>query len=68
MNVELDEDVLPDDYPMYPGYAYVVDGKPISNPYDKLSVAAFKQRTKALEVRRCDIFGRRRLEKEGRKS
>ncbi len=53
----LDEPVLADDYPVYAGYAYVVDGKPISSPLQG-TVRRLKVSLKVSEVRRCDIVGR----------
>lgn len=53
----LDEPILPDDYPVYPGYAYVADGKPISSPIEG-TVARLKAAIKATEIRRCDLVGR----------
>jgi hypothetical protein len=52
-----DEPILADDYPVYVGYAYVVDGKPVSSPIEG-NVARLKMALKATEVRRCDIIER----------
>jgi hypothetical protein len=52
-----DEPILADDYPVYVGYAYVVDGKPISSPVGG-NVAGLKLALRATEVRRCDIIER----------
>jgi hypothetical protein len=53
----LDEPILPDDYPVYAGYAYVADGKVISSDVEG-SVARLKRAVKATEIRRCDLVGR----------
>ena len=57
---ELDEPVLADDYQVYPGYAYVVDGKPISSDIQG-DVRQLKRVMKATEIRRCDLAGRNLL-------
>lgn len=54
---QLDEPVLEDDYPVYYGYAYIVDGKPISSDTQG-TVLDLKLHTGGKEVRRCDIAGR----------
>ena len=54
---ELREPVLADDYPVHAGYAYVVDGKPISSDISG-NVKRLKAHMKAAEVRRCDLAGR----------
>ena len=54
---KLNEPILADDYPVYCGYAYVVDGKPISSDIEG-TVARLKAYYKAKEVRRCDLGGR----------
>ena len=59
---ELDEPVLPDDYPVYGDYWYVVDGKPIRSNWHGVTVGRLKYHMKAQEVRRCDIVGRQRRE------
>jgi hypothetical protein len=53
----MEERVLEDDYPVYPGYAYVADGKPISSPIEG-NVAALKRALNAKEIKSCDIVGR----------
>lgn len=54
---DLNEPILPDDYPVYAGYAYVVDGEPISSPVEG-TVARLKAACNATEVRRCDLVER----------
>lgn len=62
MNVteSLDEPILDDDYIMYNSYAYVVDGavNRMNLPYDNMTVREYKMRSRAKEVRSCDLFGR----------
>ena len=57
---ELDEAVLDDDYPVYAGYLYVADGKVVDSP-SAGTVAQLKRDLNAKEIRRCDIWGRRKL-------
>ena len=54
---KLDEPILPDDYPVYTGYAYVADGKVISADIEG-TVARLKAVLNAKEIRRCDLSGR----------
>lgn len=54
---ELNEPVLADDYPVYPGYFYVVDGNPITSPIQG-NVRYLKHVMNAKEVRRCDAVKR----------
>ena len=56
----LDEPILDDDYPVYAGYLYVVDGKVVVSDWHEITVRELKLRLKANEVRKCDIAGRRR--------
>ena len=57
---ELDEPILEDDYPVYYGYVYVADGK-VKRSDIEGNVARLKAYLKATEIRRCDIFGRKRM-------
>ena len=57
----LDERILPDDYPIYADYLYVVDGKVTRSDWHGVTVKQFKHIEGAKEVRRCDIEGRRAL-------
>lgn len=57
-NLTLDEPILPDDYPIYGDYLYVVDGKVIASDWHDITVARLKVALKAKEVRRCDMVGR----------
>lgn len=57
---EYQEEILEDDYPMYPDYWYIVDGIPIRNVFfSNISVGEYKKRTKAKEVKLCDFVKRR---------
>lgn len=58
---ELKEDILPNDYPIYADYWYVLDGYPIISDYHNITVKEFKHYTGAKEIRRCDIIGRKLL-------
>lgn len=51
------EEVLPDDYPVYPGYCYVADGRVIRSMIAG-SVRALKADIPATEIRRCNIAAR----------
>ena len=59
MERELDEPILPDDYPVYGDYLYVADGKVIRSDWHGVTVAKLKRVLGAQEIRRCDIYGRR---------
>ena len=62
---ELNEPILPDDYPVYPGYFYVADGRVVQS--EQLgTVAHLKKVKKAAEVRRCDIVGRQAAARKAR--
>ena len=54
---ELDEPILEDDYPVYPGYWYVADGKPVQSHVHG-SAAYLKRQLGAAEIRRCDAVAR----------
>ena len=55
------EEVLPDDYPIYPEYYYLIDGKPQrSNIMGRVS--DLKLAFKCKEVRRCDMVARKLAE------
>jgi hypothetical protein len=57
------ENILEDDYPLYPNFLYLVDGEPIKNllgvrTVKELKEVIFKHRGHYPEVRRCDISSR----------
>lgn len=52
------EDVLPDDYPIYGDYIYVVDGRLYRSDWHGISAKRLKQHLKATEIRRCNICAR----------
>lgn len=54
---EFNERELEDNYPIYLGYLYVVDGNPWKAP-DEMTVGELKQRGKFTSVKNCDIKGR----------
>lgn len=63
---DLNEPILPDEYPVYFGFFYVCDGKIIENPLFgdesvSITVRELKARLPCSEVRRCDAVGRRLL-------
>lgn len=61
---ELNEPVLPDDYPVYGDYLYVADGKVIRSDLHGATVSRLKRSLGAAEIRRCDITGRQALAKK----
>ncbi len=63
MAVELDEPILPDEYPVYASYMYVADGKLYRSNWS-VTVRELKRREGFKEVRRCDIFGRQEQAEE----
>jgi hypothetical protein len=52
------ERILPDDYPVYGMYAYVVDGRPYQSDFHDITVGELRRRLKATEVRNYS-FGER---------
>lgn len=52
-----EEPILSDDYPVYPDYWYVVDGKPRRSPIGG-DVRGLKIALDANEIRRCDMVAR----------
>lgn len=61
MKAELDERVLPDDYPIYADYLYVADGEVVRSDWHGITAREFKAHLRAGELRRCDIAGRQAL-------
>lgn len=57
MTQPLNERILPDDYPVYAGYLYVVDGTVITADYT-MTVKRLKMHHNASTVTDCDIKGR----------
>ena len=64
MSDELDEPILPDDYPIYGDYLYVADGKVIRSDWHDITARQFKAREKIKELRRYDRMGRAALAKK----
>jgi hypothetical protein len=60
------EDILPDDYPIYADYLYVCDGKPYRSDWHGITVRQLKVREKFKEVRRCNLVARRQAFLEGK--
>jgi hypothetical protein len=58
MTTQLDEPILPDDYPIYGDYWYVADGKPVRSDWHDITAAQLKRAIGAKELRRCDLLGR----------
>jgi hypothetical protein len=54
----IEENVLPDDYPVYGDYLYVADGKVYRSDWHGITVRQLKIREGFKEVRNCDIMGR----------
>lgn len=53
----LEERILPDNYPLRFGYLYIVDNKVIRMIED-MTVFELKRRRNVIEVKNCDIAGR----------
>jgi hypothetical protein len=53
------EDILPDDYPVYGNYLYVADGKVYMSDWHDIRVRQLKAFEGFQEVRRCNIEARR---------
>ena len=55
------EEILPDDYPVYVGYAYVIkrddEYLPVASPLQG-NVADLKREFKTAEIHRCNLFDR----------
>ena len=52
------EEILPDAYPVYGDFFYVVDGKPYRSDWHDITVGRLKQHLNAKEVRRFNILAR----------
>ena len=52
------EDILPDDYPIYGDYWYLIDGQPKRSDFHNVTVGYYKARTGAQEIRRCATIER----------
>jgi len=63
---KLNEEILPDDYPVHGNHLYVCDGKVIQCDLMEGTVAHLKRdlrshyKLEAKEIRRCDIEGRKK--------
>ena len=66
MSEELNEPILPDDYPIYGNLLYVADGKVVMSDWHGVTAREFKAREEIKELRRCDIVGRRKLMEQRR--
>lgn len=55
---ELNEPVLEPNYPVNFGFWYVADGQPVQSEWQG-TVSLLKRQIGAVEIRRCDIYGRR---------
>jgi len=64
-----EETICPDDYPLYYGYVYIVDGVLWRNNIDcgHIPVGIARQLLKAKEIRRCEVVARNRINKIGEK-
>jgi hypothetical protein len=66
-NLKLNENILPDDYPVYGDYLYVCDGKVIRCDLMSGTVRDLKMdlrsyyKLEALEIKNCDIEGRKNI-------
>lgn len=53
-----DENELPDDYPIYGDYLYVVDGKVYRSDFHGITASVLRSLLKANSVRRCNMSAR----------
>lgn len=53
-----DETVLPDDYPIYADYIYIVDGKPYRSDFHRITAKHLRRLLGAQEIRRCNLAAR----------
>jgi hypothetical protein len=53
------EDELPDDYPIYGDYLYIVDGEPYRSDFHDITARELRLRLKASKVCRCNMAARR---------
>lgn len=58
---ELNEPELEDDYPIYAGYWYVADGKPVQSDWHGITARQLRNYLKAKTLCRCDITGRQAI-------
>jgi len=58
MTADLDEPILPDDYPIYGNFNYLADGKLIVSDWHGITAREFKAREGIKELRRYDGPGR----------
>lgn len=58
MNEQLNEPLLEDDYPIYGGYFYLVDGKVYTSDWHGITAKALRAKLGANEIRRCDAVRR----------
>jgi hypothetical protein len=58
LDKEPKEPVLPDDYPVFPDYYYLFDGRPGRSFYPAITVKQLKRYSGAREIRRCDAVAR----------
>lgn len=61
MKSPLNENILPDDYPVYGDYLYVADGKVIRSDFHGVTVGFLKKKLGVSEIRNCDILGRQQM-------
>ena len=57
------EAILPDDYPVYGDYFYVVDENLYRSNWHDITVGRLKKLLGASEIRRCNIVARQRAAK-----
>ncbi len=62
----MNEKELPDDYPVYGDYCYVVDGEVVVSDWHDITVADFKRKLGAKSVKRCDMVARNLFASEPR--
>lgn len=55
----MNEEILPDDYPIYGDYWYLVDGVPKRSVYHDITARDLKRLLRAKEIRRCNAVERK---------
>ena len=58
------EFVLPDDYPIYGDYIYIVDNQLYRSDWHGITVRDLKRREGFIEVRRCALIDRQEANKK----
>lgn len=66
MTIYPDEDVLPEDYPIFGNHIYIADGQLYRSDWHGITVGRLKCIEGFHEVRRCNIVARQAAQQEKR--